>query len=339
MALEEKQLQAGPVSSPRQKASLRKQRFNVFWGKYGTFCILILIALVLGILSPQYFLTANNLTQVLLQSAITILIGCGEFFTILIAGIDLSVGSTMALTGMITAKLLKSGIPIPLAILLGGILVGALLGWFNGFLVNKTGLHPFIITLGTLSIYRGITLILSDARPVFGFPQAFKDGVAGWIWKIPIPVIIALGVALILTFVTNKTKVGRNIYALGGNSQAAWFSGINIKLHTLIVFIISGIAAGIAGVVMAARLGAAEPLAGTGFETFAIASAIIGGTSFFGGKGKIVGVVMGGLIIGVISNGLNILNVPTYYQQIVMGSLIILAVALDKLFSVNQKGV
>jgi D-allose transport system permease protein len=312
------------------------QKFNVIWGKYGTFGILILIIAALGILSPQYFLTTNNLTQVVLQSAITILIGMGEFFTILIAGIDLSVGSIMALTGMVAAKMMVAGMPVPLAILLGGIVVGALLGGFNGFLVNKTGLHPFIVTLGTLSIYRGLTLIISDAKPVFGLPQTFKSGIAGWIGPIPIPVIIALIVALVFIFITNKTKLGRNIYALGGNSQAAWFSGINIKLHTLIVFIISGIAAGIAGVVMSARLGAAEPLAGSGYETFAIASAIIGGTSFFGGRGKIMGVVMGGLIIGVINNGLNILNVPTYYQQIVMGSLIILAVALDRLFGVKK---
>ncbi|MDB5052327.1 MAG: allose transporter [Bacilli bacterium] len=312
------------------------QKFNIIWSKYGTFGILILIIAALGILSPQYFLTVSNLTQVLLQSSINILLGLGEFFTILIAGIDLSVGSMMALTGMITAKLIVAGVPWPLAILIGGIVVGALLGGFNGFLVNKTGLHPFIITLGTLSIFRGLTLIISDARPVFGLPQSFKSSIAGWLGPIPIPVIIAIIVAIVFLFVTNKTKLGRNIYALGGNSQAAWFSGINIKRHTIIVFIISGIAAGIAGVVMTARLGAAEPLSGTGYETFAIAAAIIGGTSFFGGKGKIIGVIMGGLIIGVINNGLNILSVPTYYQQIVMGSLIIFAVSLDRLFGVKR---
>jgi D-allose transport system permease protein len=312
------------------------QKFNVIWSKYGTFGILILIILAMGILSPKYFLTTNNLTQVMLQSSVNILLGLGEFFTILIAGIDLSVGSMMGLTGMITAKLMVAGMPWPLAILIGGIIVGALLGGFNGFLVNKTGLHPFIVTLGTLSIFRGLTLIISDARPVFGLPQDFKSSVAGWLGPVPIPVIIALIVAAVFIFITDKTKLGRNIYALGGNSQAAWFSGINVKRHTFIVFVISGVAAGIAGVVMTGRLGAAEPLSGSGYETFAIAAAIIGGTSFFGGKGKIIGVVMGGLIIGVISNGLNILSVPTYYQQIVMGSLIILAVFLDRLFGVKR---
>lgn len=311
-------------------------RLSELWQKYGIFGIFIIIVVALGILSPQYFLTANNLTQVLLQSAITILTASGEFFTILIAGIDLSVGSIIALTGVVTGKLLVAGLPVIPAILIGGILVGGILGAINGFLVNKTGLHPFIITLGTMSIFRGLTLIISDAKPIYGFPQAFKEGVAGWIFNIPIPVIIALAVALILFFITNYTILGRNIYALGGNEQSAWFSGINIAKHKLIVFIISGVCAGIAGVVMSARLGAAEPLAGVGFETFAIASAIIGGTSFFGGKGTIQGVVMGGLIIGVINNGLNILNVSTYYQQIVMGSLIIAAVTLDKLFSAKK---
>jgi D-allose transport system permease protein len=167
---------------------------------------------------------------------------------------------------------------------------------------------------------------------VFGFPQGFKFAVAGRLGVVPIPVLIALSVAVVLAVLTKKTVLGRNIYALGGNKEAAWVSGINVKLHTLIVFIISGVCAGIAGIVMTARLGAAEPLAAVGYETFAIASVIIGGTSFFGGKGKIFGVVMGGLIIGVINNGLNILNVATYYQQIVMGGLIIIAVFLDKFF-------
>ena len=311
-------------------------KFNLIWQKYGTLGILILITLLLGILSPKYFLTPSNLVQVALQSSITILIACGEFFAILIAGIDLSIGSIVALTGMIMGKMMVMGYSVPLSILLGGVIMGAILGAINGGLVNATSLHPFIVTLGTQAIYRGLTLIISDARPVFGFPPSFKSSIAGWIWKIPIPVIIAIAVALILSFVTDMTRLGRNIYAIGGNKQAAWYSGINVKLHTLIVFIISGITAGIAGVVMTARLGAAEPLAGSGFETYAIAAAIIGGASFFGGKGKIPGVVVGGLIIGVINNGLNLLNVPTYYQQIVMGALIIGAVALDKFVSTRS---
>lgn len=307
--------------------------FQVIWSRFGTFGILLLLVVVMGILSPKYFLQTKNMSQIILQSSITILIACGEFFAILIAGIDLSVGSILGLTGMIAGKLMMSGMNMWAAILIGGVLFGALLGCVNGFLVNKTGLHPFIITLGTQAIYRGLTLVISNARPIYGFPADFKNIIGGWVLGVPIPAIIALVYAALLGVMLRKTIMGRNIYAVGGNIETAWYSGININLHRITVFVISGISAGLAGIVMNARLGSAEPLAGTAYETQAIASVIIGGASFFGGKGNIFGVVMGGLIIGVISNGLNILNVPTYYQQIVMGSLIILAVTLDKLVS------
>lgn len=297
--------------------------------KMGTFLILIILVLIFGLFSPKYFLSLNNLTQILLQSSITILIACGEFFAILIAGIDLSVGSILAFTGLITAKLLVLGFPVFSAILIGGILIGGILGAINGILVNKTGLHPFIITLGTMSIFRGLTLLLSNARPIYGLPLSFTEGISGWIWKVPIPILIAGIFATLLWLLTKYTRFGRNLYAIGGNKKSAWFAGIPVKEHVLAVFIISGIASGLAGVVTTARLGSAEPQAGMGFEVYAIAGAIIGGTSFFGGIGKIPSVVIGGIIIGIINNGLNILNISTFYQQIVMGSLIILAVFLD----------
>ena len=313
--------------SPKAKLDL-----STLWQSYGTLAILFILVAICSALSPEFFLTKDNLIQVLLQSSVMILLACGVFFTILIAGIDLSVGSMLALTGMVTAQLMVAGCPPWLAVLLGGIVLGALLGAINGVLVNVTQLHPFIITLGMMAIYRGLTLIISDARSVFGFPAEFSNVVAGRLLGIPVPVLVAVAVAGFLYFLASYTRLGRNIYALGGNAQAAWFSGINIKLHTLVVFVISGVCAGIAGVVTVARTGAAEPNAGTGFETFAIASAIIGGTSFFGGRGLVTGVVVGGLIIGVISNILNIMNVQSYYQQIVMGALIIGAVTADKLF-------
>ncbi len=315
-----------------------KINFSKMWERYGTFAILVVMLMVFSVISPKDFLSGSNFIQILLQSAVTILIAMGEFFAILIAGIDLSVGSVIALTGMVTAKLLVSGIHPVLAILIGGILFGALLGFINGFLVNITKLHPFIITLGTQSIYRGITLIISDAQPVFGFNTKFSKMVAGWIGPVPIPVLIYIFVAAILAFLTIYTRLGRNIYAMGGNKEASWFSGVNVNKHTLIVFIISGICSGLAGVVLTARLGSAEPLAALGYETFAIAAAIIGGTSFFGGKGLVLKVLVGGIIIGAINNGLNMLSVPTYYQQIVMGALIISAVTLEGVFSKKMKG-
>ena len=310
-----------------------RRDFASLWQSYGTFGILVLLLVLCSIASPQYFLTRENLVQVLLQSAVMVLLACGVFFTILIAGIDLSVGSVLALSGMVMAKLMMAGMPLWLAILIGGVGVGALLGAVNGALVNLTQLHPCIITLGTAAIYRGVTLIISDSRSVFGFDRAFVDVVAGRVFGVPVPIIIAAAVAGFLFFITRYTKLGRNLYALGGNAQAAFYSGISVKLHTLVVFVISGTCAGVAGVVTTARTAAAEPNAGIGFETFAIASAIIGGTSFFGGRGQIAGVVIGGLIIGVINNILNIMNVESYYQQIVMGVLIIAAVTADKFFT------
>jgi D-allose transport system permease protein len=310
---------------------MNRSRLATFWDRYGTLCILVIIVALFSALSPTIFTKPDNIVQIFVQSSITILIALGEFFAILIAGIDLSVGSILALTGMITGKLMVGGVHPFFAVLIGGIFIGIVLGAVNGLLVNFTGLHPFIITLGTNAIFRGVTLIISGANPVFGFPYGFITALTGNIWFVPAPVVLALAVALILWFVTAKTRLGRNIYALGGNREAAYFSGIDVKLHTLIVFMISGICSGLSGVLSAARLGAAEPAAGQGFETFAIASAIIGGTSFFGGKGRIPSVVIGGLIIGTISNGLNMLQIQTFYQLVVMGSLIIAAVSLDRL--------
>lgn len=311
-------------------------RLEKFWETYGTLCILIVILIFFSILSPEYFLRRENFLQIVLQSAITILLALGEFFPILIAGIDLSVGSILALAGIVTGKLLVAGVDPVLAVVIGGAGVGLVLGAINGLLVNFTGLHPFIITLGTNAIFRGVTLIVSGASPVFGFPYSFTDTVAGSIFYIPVPILVALTMALVLWWMTKQTRLGRNIYAVGGNKEAAYFSGIDVKFHTLVVFMISGLCAGLAGVLSAARLGAAEPAAGTGFETFAIASAIIGGTSFFGGKGRIPSVVIGGLIIGTISNGLNLLRVPTFYQLVVMGGLIIIAVTLDRLVGTRR---
>lgn len=310
-------------------SNTKKFSFNTFWQKYGTLGILLLLLAILAVLRPSSIFSWQGVTQILTQSSVNILMAVGEFFAILIAGIDLSVGSVAALTGMITAKMMVAGVD-PLVALPLGILFGAALGCINGLLVNSTGLHPFIITLGTQAIYRGTTIIISGARSVFGFPASFSATLSGRFLGIPVTVLIAVVVALLLSFLTNKTKLGRNIYALGGNAQSAWYSGINVKLHTLIVFIISGICSGIAGIVLLGRVGAAEPAAATGFETYAIAAAIIGGTSFFGGKGKIFGVFMGGLIIGLINYGMNVLTVSSSYQQIVMGALIIGSVALDR---------
>lgn len=315
-----------------------KRDFSYYWDKYSTASILCLLVIVFSIIQPQAFMTTNNFIKIIEQSSINILIGCGEFFAILLAGIDLSVGSVMALTGVCTAKLMASGINPWIAVLVGTIGVGALVGFINGTLVNKTGLHPFIITIGTLSIVRGITMIVANSRTVSGVPPEFTRLVGGKLFNfLPMPVVISLLTAAILFFITMRTQFGRNLYAIGGNPQSAWYAGINVRRHVLLAFIISGICAGFAGLVNVARLGAAEPNAGTGYETFAIAAAVIGGTSFFGGIGYIPKVVIGGLIIGVINNGLNMAGVSSFYQQIAMGALIIVAVTLDRYFGASSK--
>lgn len=326
------------MSKEASVAVKQKKTFNDYWSKYSTAAILALMVVVFGMLEPSSFLTGDNMIRITEQSAVTILLACGEFFGIILGGIDLSVSSIMALSGVFTAQLMVAGWNPVLAVLVGVILFGGLIGAINGGLINLTGLPPFIITLGTQSILRGLTYILSDARAVSGLPQGFKTAVGGKVGGIiPIPILIALTVAVILVFFTTRTKAGRNIYALGGNPVSAYFAGITTKSHTLLCFMISGICAALAGMVNIARLGAAEPNAGTGYETFAIASVIIGGTSFFGGQGVVAKVVIGGLIIGVINNGLNMVGVSAYYQQIAMGSLIILAVTLDRFFGSSSK--
>lgn len=326
----------GERNMASKERAKEKLTFNTLWQRFGTFGILILLLAILAVARPGHFFSVSTVTQILAQSSVNILIALGEFFAILIAGIDLSVGSVVALTGMVTAQLMVAGVN-PLLSLVLGVLLGGVLGLINGVLVNSTGLHPFIITLGTQAILRGVTLIISNSSAVFGFPASFTRTISINVFGlVPLVAIIALLTAVVLSFLTRQTKLGRNIYALGGNREAAWYAGINVKLHTLIVFMISGLCAGLAGVVLLGRVGSAEPAAATGFETYAIAAAIIGGTSFFGGKGKIFGVVIGGFIIGVINFGMNLLSLPSTLQQVVMGALIIGSVALDR-FVANKK--
>lgn len=313
-----------------------KPSFGTLWQKYGTIGIFLLLLVILMIAKPSSIFNADSIPQILKQSAVNILLALGEFFAILIAGIDLSVGAVAGLVGMLTAKMMVAGVPLPVAII-GGILLGTLIGMCNGLLVNQTGLHPFIVTLGTQNIFLGLMLVISDSRNIFGFPVSFSKTMSSSLLFLPVPVIIALVVAIFCWFFTTKCKAGRNIYALGGNEDAAWYSGVNVKLHKLIVFMISGTCAGIAGIVLLGRVGAAAPTAGTGYETYAIAASIIGGTSFMGGKGKIPGVVIGGLIIGLINYGMTALTIPSSYQKIVMGALIIISVAIDHFVATAKK--
>lgn len=306
------------------------------WKKYGTIGILLLILVALAILKPSAIFTSTSVPQILRQSSVNILLALGEFFAILLGYIDLSVSAACGLTGMVAAIcMVKLGLPWVVACIIG-VLSGTLIGAVNGFMINKTGLHPFIITLGMQTIYFGVMLVISGAQNIYGFPAGFSAFMSANIGPIPVPAIIAIIAAVILWFVTTRTKVGRNLYALGGNRDAAWYSGINVHLHQMIVYMISGTCAGLAGIVLIGRLNAAAPTAGTGYETYAIAATIIGGTSFFGGVGKIHGVVIGGLIIGIINYGMTVLMIDSSMQKIVMGALIIISVTIDHFVSVSS---
>ena len=320
-----------------KQAGQKSFTFAVFWQRFGTISILLLLLVILAAARPGAVFSASSVPQILRQSAVNILLALGEFFAILLGYIDLSISAACGLTGMVSALLMRAQVPWVAACVLG-VLCGTLIGAVNGFMINKTGLHPFIITLGMQTVYFGLMLVISNSSSVYGFPAGFSGFMNATLWGfMPVGAVIALITAAILWFVTARTKVGRNLYALGGNREAAWYSGINVHRHQMIVYMISGTCAGLAGIVLTGRLNAAAPTAGIGYETFAIAATIIGGTSFFGGVGKIPGVVAGGLIIGIINYGMTVLMIDASMQKVVMGALIIVAVTLDHLVSASAR--
>lgn len=301
---------------------------------------LLLLCIVLSIMTDKFF-TAENGLNVLRQVAVNTCIATGMTLIVLTAGIDLSVGSVLALCGAVTAGLFKNGLEFPasdlyvgftiLGALLGGLLLGAALGWFNGFTVTKFNVPPFVATLAMLTIARGFTMLYTKGHPISNLGREFAFiGAGSWI-GIPVPVWLAIIVVLIAVFITQKTKLGRYIYAIGGNEQAAKLSGINIKKVKLTVYALAGALAALGGIIVTARLDSAQPNAGMSYELDAIAAVVIGGTSLSGGKGSVWGTVMGAVIIGVLNNGLVLLNVSPFWQQVVKGGVILLAVIIDKI--------
>lgn len=295
--------------------------------QFGTFIGLALLCVLFAILSP-YFLTPSNLMNVAQQSAIIAVISVGMTFVILTAGIDLSVGSVLAFSGVVMASVLQAGLPIPIGIL-AGLGVGFLCGTVNGLLVTYGNIPPFIATLGMMSIARGAALWFTDGRPISGFDDNFRFLANGEIFHIPVPVIIMILVYIVAHLVLTRTKMGRYTYAIGGNIKAARLSGININLYLNIIYGIAGLLSALGAIMLTARLNSAQPIAGMMYELDAIAATVIGGTSLFGGKGSVVGTLIGALIIGVLRNGLNLLGVSSFIQQIVIGSVIIGAILLD----------
>lgn len=289
---------------------------------------LLLLTVLLSILSPR-FLTKSNLFNVLRQTSLNAIIAVGMTFVILTGGIDLSVGSILAFSSAVAANLAHNNTSANIAIL-AGLVIGAILGMLNGIIITKGDVPPFIATLAMMTMARGATLVYSDGQPITGLGDGFRFIGNGYIGPIPFPVIITFIALAVGHYVLSQTRTGRYIYAVGSNEAAAKLTGVNTKLVKIIVHTISGFTAALSGIVITSRLNSAPPTAGAGAELDAIAAVVLGGTSLAGGEGHISGTFIGALIIGILNNGLNLLNVSSYYQQFVKGVVILIAVLLDR---------
>ncbi|MCG8499476.1 MAG: ribose ABC transporter permease [Firmicutes bacterium] len=301
---------------------------------FATLIGLFLLCAVISILQPV-FLSPNNLINVVMQSSINASIAIGITFVILTGGIDLSVGSILALSGVVMASSLQAGHPLALSILIA-LVIGTICGLINGFLIAKGKLPPFIATLGMMSMARGLALVYTNGRPISGFSKAFRWFGTGYVFKteyfsgIPAQIVITVALYIIAYYILKYTRLGRYTYAIGGNEEAARLSGINVKKYKMIIYGISGLMASVGAIILTARLNSAQPIAGIMYELDAIAATVIGGTSTVGGEGKITGTLIGALIMGVLRNGLNLLDVSSYLQQLIIGAVIVIAVLIDK---------
>ncbi|POY39457.1 ribose ABC transporter permease [Flavobacterium alvei] len=307
--------------------------------KFQSTIALLILCIGLTILSDK-FLTVDNGWNVLRQISVNICISVGMTLVVLTAGIDLSVGSILAFSGAVAAGLLKSGISFPgndlfigftlLGTVLAGIATGSFLGFFNGWVITKFKVPPFVATLAMLTVARGFTMLWTKGYPISSLGTNFAYIGTGWFLGIPILVWIAVVVVIAAMIISNKTALGRYIYAIGGNENAAKLSGINIDKVKIIVYTLAGALAAIGGIMVTSRLDSAQPNAGMSYELDAIAAVVIGGTSLSGGRGTIIGTVLGAIIIGVLNNGLVLLDVSPFWQQVVKGMVILLAVMIDK---------
>lgn len=314
---------------PEESNMADKKTFSFNFQKLGSVIGLLAIIVILAVMSPD-FLTQNNIFNVLRQVSINALIAFGMTFVILTGGIDLSVGAMLALAGALTAGMMAGGMDPILSILLG-LLAGVVMGAINGLLVTKGKVAPFIATLATMTIFRGLTLVYTEGRPITGFDsEMFTMLGAGYLFVIPVPVLWMLGSFALLYFILKKTAFGRRTYAIGGNEEASILSGIKVDRVKIYIYSLTGFLSALAGIILTSRLNSAQANAGMGYELDAIAAVVLGGTSLSGGRGWIFGTLIGAMIIGVLNNGLNLLGVSSFYQQVVKGSVILLAVLLDR---------
>lgn len=314
----------------QEEKKLLKTSSKEMLGKLGPLLGLFLIVIVITILNPS-FMTTDNVLNILRQVSISALIAFGMTFVILTGGIDLSVGSTLALTGAVAATMLASGID-PVLTILAALLLGAILGAVNGIIIAKGKVAPFIATLATMTIYRGLTLVYTDGRPVsdLGNEITFQMLGKGYFFGIPVPVCTMILAFIVLYVIMHKTTFGRRVYAVGGNEAASKLSGINVDRVKIAVYSLTGMLAALSALILTSRLNSAQPTAGTSYELDAIAAVVLGGTSLTGGKGWIFGTLVGALIIGVLNNGLNLIGVSSFFQQVVKGIVILIAVLIDR---------
>jgi ribose/xylose/arabinose/galactoside ABC-type transport system permease subunit len=310
--------------------------YSELFRKYGIIAVFALLCVAASILTGGTFLQPDNLRNVLRQVSMESIIAVGMTLVIISGGIDLSVGSTVALTGVVTC-LTMTNLPGPFLFVfpvsvLAGILVGAVCGAFNGFFVTKFDIPPFITSLAVMTAARGLSYIICGGQPIWNLPDGFSWVGRGFVFGfVPVPVIIMFLFVIAGHIFLSQTKYGRRIYAVGGNAEAARLSGINVKQYLFLVYVLTGILAAAAGIILASRLGAGDPKSGMMWELNVIAAVVVGGTSLNGGEGSIIGTFFGALIIGVVNNTLNLMNVDAYWQQVVLGSVILSAVLLDKM--------
>lgn len=296
--------------------------------KYKSIIGFLILCMIIATVTPR-FLTISNLRNVLTQVSVNAIIAVGMTFVILNNGIDLSVGSILAITGAVTAYLIKSTGNIFIAIVVA-LVLGTTIGLLNGLLITKGRLQAFIATLATMTIFRGVTYVFTNGNPISGLDTNFTFLANSKIIGTPLPVVFMIIIVAIAFYFLNETRFGRYLYALGGNEDSARLSGIATSKIRTIVYGISGFTAAVSAIIVTSRIGSASPNAGTGFELDAIAAVVLGGTSLSGGEGSIIGTIIGALIIGVLNNGLNLMNVNPFYQSIIKGAVILLAVLLDK---------
>lgn len=323
------------VSEGRREESLRV-KIIPFVDRYGVLLIVLVMGIVSYLLEPNVFLTWNNISNIFRQIAFNAILALGEFIVIVTAGIDLSVGSVLALAMMATALLARAGYPWPLVIA-APLLVGLVVGSLNGLGLTKLKLpHPFIMTLGMLNIARGLTNLISGGVPISGLPEPVRWMGAANItltetFEIPVSLVVIVITYVLVGGFLKYTRTGRHIYAIGGNPQAARVSGINVDRTLVLVYALCGMLAGFSGLLLAGRTNSGFPNAGLGQELDAISAVIIGGASFFGGRGSVLGVFAGALVIGLMRNILNLQNVPVFWQQVLIGIVIIAVVYFDVL--------